>query len=164
VESVRLIRNSAITHVIDADQRHVVLPVVKRSGQTVTVAGPPNGDVAPPGPYMLFVNRKDEKGAVPSKAKMLMVGQVPVARSCVSRRAFTVHVKRAFRKDLRSAVVTLNGKRVRTLKGRRAGGADHAQGHAEGRQHGAHRDAAGQRQAGLDTRRFRTCTPKRAKR
>ncbi len=74
VASVALVRNSAITHIVDADQRTVMLRVLHRKGNTVTVATPPSGNVAPPGPYMVFVNRKDGKGRlVPSKAKQLFV-------------------------------------------------------------------------------------------
>jgi hypothetical protein len=40
-------------------------------GNRLTVATPPNGNVAPPGPYMLFVNRKTDKGPVPSVSKQL---------------------------------------------------------------------------------------------
>jgi hypothetical protein len=68
IESVVLVRNPSQTHVTDADQRSVVLRVVARSGNRLTVATPPNGNVAPPGPYMLFVNRRTDRGPVPSVA------------------------------------------------------------------------------------------------
>ncbi len=59
---------------MDADQRTVILKVVGRGHGTVTVATPPNGNVAPPGPYMLFVNGKAADGSlVPSVAKQLYV-------------------------------------------------------------------------------------------
>ena len=48
-----------------------MLRVVARLGNRLTVATPPNGNVAPPGPYMLFVNRKTDKGPVPSVSKQL---------------------------------------------------------------------------------------------
>jgi len=39
------------------------------------VRRPPNANVAPPGPYMLFVNRRTDKGSpIPSKAKQLFIG------------------------------------------------------------------------------------------
>jgi hypothetical protein len=68
IESVVLVRNPSQTHVTDADQRSVVLRVLGRSGNRLTVTTPPNGNVAPPGPYMLFVNRRTDKGPVPSVA------------------------------------------------------------------------------------------------
>jgi galactose oxidase-like protein len=71
IDSVVMVRNPTPTHVTDADQRNVVLRVVARLGNRLTVATPPNGNVAPPGPYMLFVNRKTDKGPVPSVSKQL---------------------------------------------------------------------------------------------
>jgi hypothetical protein len=68
IKSVVLVRNPSQTHLVDGDQRSVVLRVVRRSGNRLTVAAPPNGNVAPPGPYMLFVNRQTDKGPVPSVA------------------------------------------------------------------------------------------------
>ena len=62
-----LMRNTALTHLIDGDQRAVELPVVAREGRRLTVAAPPNAAVAPDGPYLLFVNRADADGPVPSK-------------------------------------------------------------------------------------------------
>jgi hypothetical protein len=74
VDSVVLVRNPSITHLIDADQRSVVLRVRSRSGNTLRLAAPPNGAVAPPGPYMLFVNRKGPKGPIPSVSRQTFVG------------------------------------------------------------------------------------------
>jgi hypothetical protein len=71
IESVVLVRNPTETHLVDDDQRNVLLRVVGLSGNRLTVAAPPNGNVAPPGPYMLFANRKTTKGPVPSVAKQL---------------------------------------------------------------------------------------------
>ena len=132
IESVALVRNSAITHIVDADQRTVILKVVGRGDGTVTVATPPNGNVAPPGPYMLFVNAKAPDGSlVPSVAKQLTSPPTPRRRTsrpskrtrarCASRRAFRVHVRKPLRRGLRSTVVTVAGKRVAKLrKGRTA--------------------------------------------
>ncbi|HEU0023142.1 MAG TPA: galactose oxidase-like domain-containing protein [Thermoleophilaceae bacterium] len=71
IESVVLVRNPTETHLVDDDQRNVVLRVLARTGSRLTVAAPPNGNVAPPGPYMLFVNRKTAQGSVPSVSKQL---------------------------------------------------------------------------------------------
>jgi len=74
IRQVVLVRNHSQTHVIDGDQRSVVLRVVKRrSGGRLTVAAPPNGNVAPIGPYMLFANAKSARGAVPSVAKQVIL-------------------------------------------------------------------------------------------
>lgn len=77
VASVVLVRNPSVTHLIDADQRNVVLRVVARTGNDLTLAAPPSGAVAPPGPYMLFVNRRGTGSGhplVPSKAAQTFVG------------------------------------------------------------------------------------------
>ena len=74
IKSVVLMRNTATTHVIDGDQRSVELRIVRRTGNTVTVAAPPNGRVAPPGPYLLFVNAGSSRGLIPSVAKQVFVG------------------------------------------------------------------------------------------
>jgi Domain of unknown function (DUF1929) len=128
IESVALVRNSAITHIVDADQRTVMLRVVGRSGSTVTVQTPPDGNVAPAGPYMLFANGKGCGGTVPSVAKSLMVSTDTKAvdaaavkaglksiRSCASRRSFVLNIRRGFKKRFRSATVTVNGRKVKTL-------------------------------------------------
>ena len=68
-----LVRNPAETHVVDWDQRNIELPFT-RNGNTITAQAPPNGNVAPPGPYMLFVNEDTTKGLVPSHSRQLFVG------------------------------------------------------------------------------------------
>jgi Galactose oxidase-like, Early set domain/PKD domain len=54
IRSVVLVRPGAPTHSIDMDQRLVGLPYVAGNG-TLTVTAPPNGNIAPPGYYMLFI-------------------------------------------------------------------------------------------------------------
>jgi len=77
IESVVLVRNPSITHLIDGDQRSVELEILKVSGDSITVAAPPNGGVAPPGPYMLFVNRRGADGAlVPSASEQVFLRSI----------------------------------------------------------------------------------------
>ncbi len=74
IESVMLMRFNSVTHLVDGGQRGVQLPITARKGRRlILAAAPPNGNVAPPGPYMLFVNRKTDKGPVPSTARSVMV-------------------------------------------------------------------------------------------
>lgn len=73
VDSVVLVRNPSLTHLIDADQRNVELPVVAAEGRSVTVQVPDQAAVLPPGPYMLFVNRASEQGPVPSTSVQVNV-------------------------------------------------------------------------------------------
>ncbi|GAC1434242.1 MAG: hypothetical protein NVSMB51_00960 [Solirubrobacteraceae bacterium] len=122
IKSVALVRNSAITHLVDADQRTVMLPVIARSGSRLTVRTPADPNVAPPGPYMLFVNRDGPQGLVPSVARQLTVGSPrSVAGSdagrlgrahCTSRRNVRVHVRRAYARKLLLLTVTVNGRRL----------------------------------------------------
>jgi hypothetical protein len=68
-------RFAAITHLVDGGQRGVELPIKATRGKhLLLVDSPPDGAVAPPGPYMLFVMKRTDKGPVPSVAKTAMVG------------------------------------------------------------------------------------------
>lgn len=70
IVGVSMIRPSATTHASDQNQRYVPLSFIQ-SGNTLTVSAPTNGNMAPPGYYMLIV--KDSKGA-PSVAAWVRVG------------------------------------------------------------------------------------------
>jgi hypothetical protein len=75
VTSVVLVRNPSETHLVDADQRVVELPIVHRQGGELGVAVTDNAAALPPGPYMLFLNKTAAgKGLVPSVAKQVFVG------------------------------------------------------------------------------------------
>ena len=54
ISSVVLVRPGAPTHAFDTEQRVVGMSFTKGSG-TLTVTAPPNGNIAPPGYYMLFL-------------------------------------------------------------------------------------------------------------
>jgi hypothetical protein len=73
IRKVALVGLGDVTHGVDQGQRYVPL-AFSASGTTLTVTGPPNGGVAPPGYYMLFVI--DDAG-VPSVAKMVQVARSP---------------------------------------------------------------------------------------
>ncbi|WP_138733744.1 galactose oxidase-like domain-containing protein [Modestobacter excelsi] len=64
ISSVSLLRCGSCTHSFNADQRFVELTITARSSTDLTVQAPPDGFVAPPGYYMLFLLR----GEVPSTA------------------------------------------------------------------------------------------------
>jgi len=80
VKSVVVVRNTALTHLVDADQRTVELPIVARDAKSVTVIAPPTSSVAPAGPYMLFANRDGGSGLIPSVSRQVFVG-APVPAS-----------------------------------------------------------------------------------
>jgi galactose oxidase-like protein len=83
ITTVTLIRNQSVTHLVDGDQRSVVLPIISRTGDSVTVSVPGN-TVLPPGPYMLFVNKGTPKGEIPSVSRQTYVGG-PVPASLADR-------------------------------------------------------------------------------
>jgi hypothetical protein len=64
INSVSLLRCGSSTHSFNADQRYVELTITDRSSNNLTVQTPPDGFIAPPGYYMLFLLR----GGVPSTA------------------------------------------------------------------------------------------------
>jgi hypothetical protein len=73
IDSVVLIRRTAITHDVDGDQRAVVLPITARGAKTLTVSLTANQSAVPPGTYMLFVNQKTSSGLVPSVSAPVQV-------------------------------------------------------------------------------------------
>jgi uncharacterized protein YjdB len=54
ISSVVVVRAGAVTHAFDMDQRLVGMSFTV-SGTTLTVTAPPNGNIAPPGYYLLFL-------------------------------------------------------------------------------------------------------------
>jgi hypothetical protein len=73
VRKVALIGLSDVTHGVDQGQRYVPLRYTA-AGTTLTVTGPQNGGVTPPGHYMLVVI---DAAGVPSVAKMVQVAKGP---------------------------------------------------------------------------------------
>jgi hypothetical protein len=74
IESVVLVRNPSLTHLVDADQRTVELPIVSKSGGNLKVSVTDNHAVLPGGPYMLFINKGSDKGLIPSVSRQVYVG------------------------------------------------------------------------------------------
>ena len=73
IASVVLMKDGSVTHAFDMDQRLVGLNFTAGSG-ALTVTGPPNGNIAPPGYYMLFLINN---AGVPSIAKFVQVSPAP---------------------------------------------------------------------------------------
>lgn len=69
IDKVVITRNTAITHLIDGNQRAVELPFTQ-TGSSLIVREPPSPRVAPAGPYLLWVIRD----GVPSVARQVEVG------------------------------------------------------------------------------------------
>jgi hypothetical protein len=69
ISNAVLMRNGAVTHAFDMDQRYVGLSFTAGAG-VLNVTGPPNGNIAPPGYYMLFILNS---AGVPSVATIVQV-------------------------------------------------------------------------------------------
>ena len=69
INRVVLVRNGTVTHAFGMDQREVELAFTVQSG-SLAVTAPPNGNIAPPGYYMLFLLNNS---GVPSVAKFVQV-------------------------------------------------------------------------------------------
>ena len=80
IASIALIRTGSPQHGTDTDIRSVELEFTQQ-GDTLTATAPPDGVIAPPGYYMLFVNKKSDKGVIPSVAAMVRVGDLVTANA-----------------------------------------------------------------------------------
>jgi hypothetical protein len=75
IDRVALIRHGSTTHTNNMDQRYVGLRITARTDTELTVTLPPDGSVAPPGPYLVFVVGHDANGApVPSDGTSVLLG------------------------------------------------------------------------------------------
>lgn len=74
VTQVVLSRLPAATHVTDADQRTVQIPITGATAGSLTVGIPSSTSALPPGAYYLFLIKGTGAGAVPSKAAIVGVG------------------------------------------------------------------------------------------
>jgi hypothetical protein len=75
ISSVVLVRNGAVTHAFNMDQRLVGMSFSAGTG-SLTVTAPPNGNIAPPGYYMLFLLNSS---GVPSVASFVQLGSQTVS-------------------------------------------------------------------------------------
>jgi hypothetical protein len=74
IDGVVLMRNTDITHLVDADQRAVQLRIVSRGADSVKVQIPADAAVLPSGYYMLFISKTDADGTVvPSKSAPIRI-------------------------------------------------------------------------------------------
>src|SRR6266850_2394075 len=73
ISSIALVRPGAPTHAFDMDQRLISLSFTVGSG-VLNATAPPNGNIAPPGYYMLFILNSS---GVPSVAKFVWISANP---------------------------------------------------------------------------------------
>ncbi len=101
IVSVALMRPAAVTHAFDQNQRYVPL-AFSRSGSTLSATAPLNGNIAPPGYYMLIV--KDSNG-VPSVASCVRVDSA----ANLSPGSITGHVRDGNGNPIVGATVAYDG-------------------------------------------------------
>jgi galactose oxidase-like protein/glyoxal oxidase-like protein len=87
IAHVVLVRNGTVTHSFGMDQREVEMSFTAGSG-ALTVTPPPNGNIAPPGYYMLFILNNS---GVPSLATFVQVTPQPDFSIAASPRSRTVN-------------------------------------------------------------------------
>lgn len=73
IESVVLMRRTTLTHVVDAEQRSVVLRIVSRSSNTLQLQLP-DMNVVPSGAYLLFINQRVGAQLTPSVSVPVKMG------------------------------------------------------------------------------------------
>jgi hypothetical protein len=66
-----LIRLSSVTHAFNMSQLIYPLTLTAAGSTTLNATAPPSGNLAPPGPYMLFLINA---AGTPSEARMVMIG------------------------------------------------------------------------------------------
>jgi len=74
ISSAILVRPGSPSHSFDFEQRLVGLSFIASDSGTLTATAPPNGSIAPPGYYMLFLINQ---AGVPSMAKFIHLGFNP---------------------------------------------------------------------------------------
>jgi len=74
IESVVLLKTPSAQHVNDSDGRGLKLEFTRTGSNSLSAVAPPSGNVAPPGPYYLVVNKKGLQGEIPSVASIVNVG------------------------------------------------------------------------------------------
>lgn len=91
IQKVALLRAGSCTHAFNSDQRYVGVEFTHVTPTHLSITAPPNGGVAPPGRYLLFIIDQD---GVPSEGKFVHLDQpqplwvIPSTR-CVSSARIT---------------------------------------------------------------------------
>ncbi len=80
VDSIALVRHTTLTHLVDGDQRSILIPAtaITQNGASVSFALPTQKAVMPQGAYMIFVRIKGQDGGnrtvlIPSESKTIFV-------------------------------------------------------------------------------------------
>ncbi|MDQ3947455.1 MAG: DUF1929 domain-containing protein [Actinomycetota bacterium] len=75
IAGVVLLRIASPQHAIDSDQRSLRLEFSRIGSTTLEAVAPPDGIAAPPGYYYLVLIKQNLRGAVPSVARIVHVGE-----------------------------------------------------------------------------------------
>ena len=70
IDALVLLAPMSLTHHTDSGQRYVKLPIQSRTASSLTGLAPANGNIAPPGIYMLFILKNN---GVPSEGRFVQV-------------------------------------------------------------------------------------------
>lgn len=70
IESIVLLAPISVTHHTDSGQRYIKLPIQSRTANTLVSQAPANGNIAPPGFYMLFIVKNN---GIPSVGRFVQV-------------------------------------------------------------------------------------------
>ena len=70
IASLVLLAPISVTHHTDSSQRYIKLPIQSRTANSLTGLAPANGNIAPPGHYMLFIVKNN---GVPSDGHFVNV-------------------------------------------------------------------------------------------
>ncbi|SJM90732.1 Similarity to galactose oxidase (modular protein) [Crenothrix polyspora] len=71
IGAVVLLAPISVTHHTDSGQRYIKLPIQNRTASSLTSLAPGNGNIAPPGFYMLFIVKNN---GMPSEGRFVQVG------------------------------------------------------------------------------------------
>jgi hypothetical protein len=71
ITRIALMRCGSVTHAWDGDQRYIGIEFELVAPSVLQAAAPPGGDIAPPGPYMLWI--VDQQGLPCEQARFLML-------------------------------------------------------------------------------------------
>ncbi|KAJ3279653.1 hypothetical protein HK104_001266, partial [Borealophlyctis nickersoniae] len=84
IAQVVLMRYASTTHSTDTDQRLIELPIRAKRATQIDVTAPPNGGVAVPGMYMMFVVTTGGLPSVARDVKLTVSATSPPPRTCQS--------------------------------------------------------------------------------
>ncbi len=144
---------------VQPDGRVLAAGFAKQSGARVGLLMRfiPPPEPAPPAPS----TTQPPAGAVKAKLRFADLVTLPSAKRCVSRRAFRIRLRKRSGVTYRSATVSVNGRRVKVVKGKRLTAPVDLRGLPAGRVvvRISLTLADGTRLTGKRT--YRTCTPKR---